>query len=57
MSHKTANPHIGCTVKSCSYHCEEKDNCSLSGITIKECPGCGSGKAADESMCSNYVTK
>ena len=54
---KTPNLDIGCTVHSCVYHCEEQNHCSLPGITIEACPGCGSGKAKDESMCASYRAK
>lgn len=57
MNKKTPNPDIGCTVSSCAYHCEEQNHCSLPGITIEACPGCGSGKAKGESMCASYRAK
>ena len=56
-SKKTPNLDIGCTVRSCAYHCEEQNHCSLPGITVEACPGCGSGKAKDESMCASYRAK
>ena len=57
MTHKTPNLDIGCTVRSCAFHCEDQDQCSLPGITVEACPGCGSGKAKDESMCASYRHK
>ena len=57
MNKKTPNPDIGCTVSSCAYHCEEQNHCSLPGITIEACPGCGTGKAKGESMCASYRAK
>lgn len=57
MSHKTPNLDIGCTVRSCAFHCEDQDQCSLPGITVEACPGCKSGKAKDESMCGSYRAK
>ena len=57
MNQKKPNMDIGCTVRSCAYHCEEQNHCSLPGITIEACPGCGSGKAKDESMCASYRAK
>ena len=29
-----ANPSIKCTVQQCSYHCSDKDYCSLDSITV-----------------------
>lgn len=57
MNKKTPNMDIGCTVRSCAFHCEEQNHCSLPGITVEACPGCGSGKAKDESMCASYRQK
>ena len=57
MSHKKPNMDIGCTVRSCAFHCEEQNHCSLPGITVEACPGCGTGKAKDESMCASYRAK
>ena len=57
MSGKNPNPDIGCTVKSCAFHCEDQDNCSLPGIHVEACPNCGSRTARDESMCGSYRAK
>jgi hypothetical protein len=57
MSHKKPNLDIGCTVRSCAFHCEDQDQCSLPGITVEACPGCGNGHAKDESMCGSYRAK
>ena len=57
MNHKTPNPDIGCTVRSCAYHCEDQNHCSLNAITVEACPGCGTGIAKDESMCASYRHK
>ena len=57
MSKKNPNLDIGCTVRSCAFHCEDQDQCSLPGITVEACPGCGSGCAKDESMCGSYRAK
>lgn len=57
IMNKKPNPDIGCTVRSCAYHCEEQNHCSLPGITVEACPGCGSGKAKGESMCASYRAK
>jgi len=57
MSGKTPNRDIGCTVKSCAFHCEKEDHCSLPGIRVEACPNCGSGVARDESMCASYRAK
>ena len=57
MSHKKANPHVGCKVASCMHHCAESECCSLDKICVDVCPGCGSGCAKDESMCASYCAK
>lgn len=57
MNAKKPNYEIGCTVKSCAWHCESDDHCSLPGITVECCPDCGSGCAKDESMCGSYRAK
>ncbi len=54
---KVPNRDIGCTVRSCAYHCGSEDNCSLPGIHVEACPNCGSGTARDESMCGSYRAK
>ena len=48
------NPHVGCKVASCAYHCHDSNHCSLDQICVDVCPGCGSGCAKDESMCASY---
>ena len=57
MSGKTPNLDIGCNVKSCAYHCGDQNHCSLPGITVEACPGCGDGCAKDESCCASYRAK
>lgn len=57
MSKKSPNLEIGCTVRSCAFHCGDMDQCSLPGITVEACPGCSSGCAKDESMCGSYRAK
>lgn len=46
-----ANESIKCTVQQCTYHCDDKDYCSLDSIlvgthetnpTMKECTDCKS---------------
>ena len=34
MDTKNANPSIECTVTSCAYHCNDKQNCSLNTIKV-----------------------
>ena len=54
MSQKKPNEHIRCHVSSCAYHCGEDQYCSLQAIQVEPCPGCQSGRPADESMCGSY---
>ena len=35
MGWKNANPNIRCNVSSCSYHCDDKQCCSLDSIDVK----------------------
>ncbi|HIS99098.1 MAG TPA: DUF1540 domain-containing protein [Candidatus Faecaligallichristensenella faecipullorum] len=57
MGWKNANPNIRCNVSSCSYHCDDKQCCSLDSIDVKACKDCHSGKADQESMCGSYKCK
>jgi hypothetical protein len=34
---KSANTSIECSVKSCSYHCQDKNYCSLDTIKVSNC--------------------
>ena len=58
MSHqKNPNNNIRCRVKSCEYHCGDKDYCSLNAIQVEPCSGGASGSPEDESMCGSYHNK
>ncbi|NLD58571.1 MAG: DUF1540 domain-containing protein [Clostridiales bacterium] len=57
MGQKEPNTDIRCRVESCSFHCGDRDYCSLSSIQVEPCQDCHSGKAADESMCGSYRKK
>ena len=54
MARKEANTDIRCSVESCGHHCGEQNFCSLRSIRVEHCENCGSGIAADESMCASY---
>ena len=54
---KRENPEIHCNVRSCEYHSERSEHCTLPGISVCACAQCGSGKAEDESMCGSYRAK
>jgi len=57
MNQKNPNHNIRCRVKSCEYHCENADYCSLNSIQVEPC-NCGcTGKPSDESMCGSYHSK
>ncbi|HZJ77783.1 MAG TPA: DUF1540 domain-containing protein [Clostridia bacterium] len=34
MKGKSPNPHIGCSVNQCKYHCKDKQHCSLDKIAV-----------------------
>ena len=57
MNAKKPNYEIGCNVKSCAHHCGSDDHCSLPGITVEACSGCGNGHSKEESMCGSYSAK
>ena len=57
MSQKNPNTDIRCRVSSCTYHCGDRDYCSLHSIQVEPCQNCGSGQACDESMCGSYRHK
>lgn len=48
------NQKIKCNVNSCMYNNETSQMCELEEILVSYCPGCGNGKAKDESMCDSY---
>ena len=54
MARKEANTDIRCSVESCGHHCGEQNFCSLRSIRVEQCQNCGTGVAADESMCGSY---
>lgn len=54
---KKANDSIHCGVKSCEYHCGNKEYCSLQSINVQPCTSCGDGCASDESFCGSYRAK
>lgn len=51
------NQKIKCNVCSCMYNNEQNNVCTLDEIKVCYCPGCGNGKAKDESMCDSYKCK
>lgn len=55
---RKGNPHIGCRVTSCRYHCDDS-RCELEHIEVKPCRGnCSeTGRPDDESFCGSYCTK
>jgi hypothetical protein len=57
MSQKNPNNSIRCRVKSCEYHCNEKDYCSLNAIQVEPRSGGLDGSPAGESMCGSYHNK
>ena len=57
MPQKDPNTSIRCRVKSCEYHCDVKDFCSLSAIQVEPCSGGAGGSPEDESMCGSYHSK
>ena len=57
MPQKHPNDNIRCRVKSCTYHCGDKDYCSLSAIQVEPRPDGSAGSPADESMCGSYHNK
>ena len=57
MSEKNPNTDIRCRVSSCTYHCGDRDYCTLHSIQVEPCQNCGSGQACDESMCGSYRHK
>ncbi len=57
MPQKDPNTSIRCRVKSCEYHCDGKDFCSLSAIQVEPCSGGAGGSPEDESMCGSYHSK
>lgn len=57
MSQKEANTDIRCNVKSCTYHMDGKDYCSLSSIHVDANMNGATGQPQDESMCGSYKCK
>ena len=57
MSKNEPNTDIRCRVSSCTYHCGDRDYCTLHSIQVEPCQNCGSGQACDESMCGSYRHK
>ena len=57
MSMNEPSTDIRCRVSSCTYHCGDRDYCSLHSIQVEPCQNCGSGQACDESMCGSYRHK
>ena len=57
MLEKNPNTDIRCRVSSCTYHCGDRDYCTLHSIQVEPCQNCGSGQACDESMCGSYRHK
>ena len=55
MSEKNPNTDIRCRVSSCTYHCGDRDYCTLHSIQVEPCQNCG--QASDESMCASYRHK
>lgn len=47
------NQKINCTVTSCKYNNNEKQNCELGEIIVEPCIDCET-KLPDESMCGSY---
>ena len=47
------NQKINCTVTSCKYNDEAKQECELEQIIVTPIVGCNT-KQSDESMCSSY---
>ena len=47
------NQKINCTVTSCKYNDEERQECELQQIIVTPIIGCNT-KQSDESICSSY---
>ena len=47
------NQKINCTVGSCKYNDEQRQECLLEQIIVEPVQGCNT-KSPDESMCSSY---
>ncbi len=47
------NQKINCTVGSCKYNDEQRQQCMLEQIIVEPILGCDT-KEPDESMCSSY---
>lgn len=47
------NQTINCTVGSCKYNDNQRQQCQLKQIIVTPVQGCNT-KQADESMCSSY---
>ena len=47
------NQKINCTVSSCKYNNEQRQECKLENIIVEPVNNCET-KKADESMCSSY---
>jgi hypothetical protein len=57
MAQKNPNSSIRCRVRSCEYHCDDKDYCSLRAIQVEPTAGGSTGSPEDESMCGSYRNK
>lgn len=47
------NQKINCTVASCKYNDDQKQQCQLEQIIVEPVQGCDT-QTPDESMCSSY---
>ena len=45
---------IYCSVCSCSYKAQDKDECTLKSIQVTPCNACNNGTPEDESFCGSY---
>ena len=50
------NQKINCTVTSCKYNDDQKQECQLEQIIVEPIIGCES-KNPDESMCASYRSR
>lgn len=48
---------INCTVDSCKYNDDQKQECELDQIIVEPCDDCNTGDPEDESMCGSYKTE
>jgi len=53
---KSANTSIECSVTSCTYHCQDKDYCSLNAIKVSDCGGM-TAKTPESTECASFSAR